>query len=86
MRIRTVGRILLQDGACVDLILPVVRMLLLIARWRAVQLLVGSDGRLIRLVVVCIVVVFGIECIVARRIMMLRVVAVAVAVTRNVLY
>jgi uncharacterized membrane protein len=71
---------------CVDLILPVVRMLLLFARWRTVQLLVWSDGRLIGLIVVCIVVVFGVEGIVARRIMMLRVVTVVVTVTRNVLY
>lgn len=86
MRIRSVGRILLQDGMCVDLILPVVGMLLLVAGRRTVQLLVWSDGRLIRLIVVCIVVVFGVEGIIAWRIMMLRVVAVVVTVTGNVLY
>jgi hypothetical protein len=71
---------------CVDLILPVVGMLLLIAGRRTVQLLVWSDGRLIRLIVVCIVVVFGVEGIIAWGIMMLRVVAVVVTVTGNVLY
>jgi hypothetical protein len=71
---------------CVDLILPVVGMLLLFAGRRTVQLLVWSDGRLIRLIVVCIVVVFGVEGIIAWRIMMLRVVAVVVTVTGNVLY
>jgi hypothetical protein len=84
MRIRSVGRILLQDGMCVDLILPVVGMLLFAGR-RTVQLLVWSDGRLIRLIVVCIVVVFGVEGIIAWRITMLRVVAVVVTVTGNVL-
>ena len=84
MGIGTVGRILLQHRACVDFVLPVVGVLL--ARRRTVQLLVGSDDRLIRLVVVCIVVVFGRKCIVGGWVMMLRVVAVAVTVTGNVLY
>jgi len=84
MRIRPVGRILLQNRACVNLVLPVVGMLF--ARWRTVQLLVRSQSRLVGLIVVCIVVVFGIQSVIARGIMMLRVVAIVVTVTGNVLY
>jgi hypothetical protein len=57
MRIRSIGRVLLQDGAGVNLILPVVGVLF--ARRRTIQFLIRSNGRLIRLIVVCIVVVFG---------------------------
>ena len=91
MGIGTVCGILLQDRVRVDLILPVVGVLF--ARGRAVYVFQRSDGGLVWLVVVCIVVVFGRQSIVARgvyRARMIRVlgiIAIAVAVClRNVLY
>lgn len=83
MRIGSVGGILLQNRACVNLILPVVGMLF--ARRRTVQLLIRRKRRLIRLIVVCIMVVFGVQGIIAGGVV-LRVVAVVVTISRNVLY